>query len=85
MAMSQIAHYWKWWKRGLWFQLLMLVFNAVLLVLMLPALLFLNTESLYYIVATAIYVTLCVPFGGWLYSKFAARTQLAEQQPPANG
>jgi hypothetical protein len=79
---SALEQYWAWWKRGWWFQLLVLIFNLALAVLILPlAFLLSEAPGLFYLAGAAVGLFVTIPFGGWLYDKFSSRTHSSSSSP----
>lgn len=66
--------YWFYFKQGWWAQLVMLIFQVALVVALLPiAMLFYNDKILYYSFVIAIFIFALVPFGGWLFARYAGK------------
>ena len=66
--------YWDYFKRGWWAQLVMFIFQLVLVLLVIPvAFLLLGNKPAYYTVVTILFIFVLVPFSGWLFLKFSEK------------
>jgi hypothetical protein len=64
--------YWDYFKRGWWAQLVMLIFQLVLVLIVIPVAFFFNENKLaYYSITTIIFIFVLVPFSGWLFLKYS--------------
>ena len=69
-----MGHYWDYFKRGWWAQLVMFIFQLVLVLIVIPvAFLLQGNKPAYYSVATILFVFVLVPFSGWLFLKFSEK------------
>ena len=66
--------FWHHWVQGWKLQLIMLIFNIVLAVLFVPlAIILYSNETIYYLVATVLYIMIMIPMGGKLMAVFPAK------------
>ena len=66
--------YWDYFRRGWWAQLVMFIFQLVLVLVVIPvAFLLLGNKPAYYTVATILFIFVLVPFSGWLFLKFSEK------------
>ncbi|MDX5151641.1 MAG: hypothetical protein R3188_04110, partial [Acidiferrobacterales bacterium] len=64
--------YWDYFKRGWWAQLVMLIFQLVLVLIVIPVAFIFNENKLaYYSIATILFIFVLVPFSGWLFLKYS--------------
>ena len=78
-------NYYKYFLKGWWAQLLLVLINIASAIVLVPLVFIVNgSVEGYYLISTIAYIFIVVPFGGWLFIIISAKHVQSDKERSAN-